>query len=804
MKIGKMAAVQCMAVAAVLAAEIIYAVSSHTAGYSVEEDGSSIGAEHAESGFPEISAVSDFPEDRKDSASGLQREEKKEETVPGPDMQKKPVEAAKLTWEEVPVELTDREFTFGAMHVALPEKSTWEYETREDGTASVCLSAADKPSFLKEMYFTHYRVTWEDTWELKLAALEMTGLNEAEWFFCLEEEKPINRTFGIEMTDEENRKNYYVLVQEEDLYLLEDNDTERYKIRFGDGQEDNLTWDDIGGFIARETGYSLYRLGGRNNAFLEEYRPWSGDGFVFLYQNGDFEKPAQIFGGNVGVHEDINFDGCYDIATYDKEKEERKYLLWSEAEGHFVESVVPQDEYFSFRIGQDMLEEFGTIWEYDFEWNEDTWEERSATEKLYRWEGTVLKEKRRIISEIKEEEVFVELTVPENGECIASGTFPREGWQKDPQVRKLYEQFYEGYAPQEYYYTFHVAPGKEKCIPDSLADSLSRALTEGSESAFLNAVKGAEKLSDEEMEEAGLHCAEIADLLWEREEYSGMSIEMVQADLDNDGVEDIYAAVYSGGSGGFTDYTLYRGIEGGGYRETGHGSGTYWNPFMVVCWNGKNYICRSEQDYNKKIKNRLVLEGYRDGKMVEAVFLSFVQGRTEISVQSCEEGYQESAEKERARAEENFEQTEAFREVVGDVEQRVGSITFRGDVDNDGTAEVYRKYIWLPSNMGTVSILEFEMVEEAEEKTPETAIHQAIFENIEKRGIPIMFWIDRQGAENIVNVMYRTDLYDYVIEGYLPKDTGDYESLYLIEKSSKRAVETIRAGQNTRRWHEIT
>lgn len=55
-----------------------------------------------------------------------------------------------------------------------------------------------------------------------------------------------------------------------------------------------------------------------------------------------------------------------------------------------------------------------------------------------------------------------------------------------------------------------------------------------------------------------------------------------------------------------------------------------------------------------------------------------------------------------------------------------------------------------------------------------------------------MLWVDRYQGKNIVNVMYRTDLYDYVVEGYLAEDKEHYRSLYLIEGKAKREVEEVR------------
>ena len=246
---------------------------------------------------------------------------------------------------------------------------------------------------------------------------------------------------------------------------------------------------------------------------------------------------------------------------------------------------------------------------------------------------------------------------------------------------------------------------------------------------------------------------------------------------------------------GLADYVLYQGQEDGTYWETGEGSGKYYWSFAAVRWEGKNYICRKEVDYEKRIMNGLVLEGYQDGKLVETVSLNLVPGKPEISVLSAQKDYQEMAEGELQKAQEIFEETEKFHAVMGDAEQETEeTCIFSGDIDNDGVRERYEKSVWLPSTTSSISHLVFELQRETEETedTEETVMERAISENLEKRGTPIMLWVDSYRGKNIVNVMYRTDLYDYVVEGYLAEDKEHYSSLYLIEKISKREVEEVR------------
>lgn len=64
-----------------------------------------------------------------------------------------------------------------------------------------------------------------------------------------------------------------------------------------------------------------------------------------------------------------------------------------------------------------------------------------------------------------------------------------------------------------------------------------------------------------------------------------------------------------------------------------------------------------------------------------------------------------------------------------------------------------------------------------------------------------MLWVDTHNGKNIVHVMYRTDLYDYIVEGYLLEENGNYSNLYTIEGKTELSVEKVRAWEILRkRW----
>lgn len=324
---------------------------------------------------------------------------------------------------------------------------------------------------------------------------------------------------------------------------------------------------------------------------------------------------------------------------------------------------------------------------------------------------------------------------------------------------------------------------KGEYIPENLVEVLAEAFEENREMEFIQTLKTGHELTEIEIEAAGEASPDIAECL---DEYWDEENEMILADLDNDGCEDIYAMISDGGTAGFTDFVMFQGNEEGEYGETERVFAFRW-PFAVISWEGKNYVCRTVVDYDKKERSGLVLYGYRNGRLTETVSLSLVPEKQEIAVISCEEGYQEIADRQKQKAQEIYEKTEEADSSTGDAEQKT-EYGLGSDFDNDGIVENYFKHIWTLSNMWIDSRLDLHI----EEATEGTALQKMISENEEKLGTPIMMWVDGYQGENIVNVMYRVGLYDYVIEGYLADDTGNYSSLYVIEKTSERKVEKSR------------
>ena len=203
------------------------------------------------------------------------------------------------------------------------------------------------------------------------------------------------------------------------------------------------------------------------------------------------------------------------------------------------------------------------------------------------------------------------------------------------------------------------------------------------------------------------------------------------------------------------------------------------NEFHVVRWEGKNYVCHRKGGRNG---SGLILEGYRNGELVETVSFNRVPGKQTDSVIFCQDGYREMARKELEKASKVYGLTEKYIVSEGDAKQKAGNNNvFLCDIDNDGTVEKYvKRLIDYP-----IDFLVLEMEDEARELT-------AIPDCRDEAGREIMMWVDVCGGKNIINVLYATGLYDYVAEGFLAEDTGGCSNLYAIERKTELEVEEVR------------
>lgn len=433
--------------------------------------------------------------------------------------------------------------------------------------------------------------------------------------------------------------------------------------------------------------------------------------------------------------------------------------------------------------GRHLFAEEGTLWTHDRQYVEGSMEYVEDTEILWQWECNKLIKRRTCV--FTESEAGVRITCYEEGrenplfcEFIGAG----EWAESAEHVQRLYETFYDGLAPREAYALCHVRKGEREYIPQALADGLAAALG-GTDAAYLEAMRTGRELTAEDI---GVLAGENADILQETMQWHDSVV--IAADLDNDGIEDLLAQCYYGGSHGFADYVLFRGLADGKYEGSSRINAVLQD-FGVICYAGSNYLWQKNFDYGSKMDSGYTLSYYTDGGVDEVLTLWLVPQTYDIRLTACADTrYRELAESTMAAAVSYKERTEAYEEFAGSAESEAGEGAeerFLCDVDNDGEQEAYTKLIWTPSNLGTVTGIILTGEEDAGLLLAREAAESGA-------GDLIMLWFDCCGEEKILNVLCRTGLDDFEITGYFVTET-DYKTVYHITAAAGYAVRQRRS-----------
>lgn len=680
--------------------------------------------------------------------------------------------------------LEDNVFSFGQLTFTLPEAGEAEIVELGNGVEAVCLrSLGDEYEFPREIYFRHYTADWQGGSEYMLinALMDLIGTDE---MICRHK----NLYAGeLGLLIDAGYRSYNIIVRNQDIYIAEEisvysdfSISDRYR-------DDIVFWKDTGAvatlYGVGDAYYARLAEPGKKEFFLvgEDYR-------LNVFEQGFFEEPIQDMicaesGMSIELCGDINFDNYPD-------------MYWSSAKRYYLYD--PESGMFEKAHCQEIIENFlytlvkypqqQTIWSHDTDYMDDyPYNIKTEIEGLWKWEGNRLKLVRECVLSYKEDSLC--LTIKEGEEILLEVTVDKEEWEQDENMlRSYYEQFYEGYVPKEAYYLEHSAEGETEYIPQELVDIIVESMKNGTELETLKAMVCDRKMTEEECVEAAYSNDAIR---WEVEMASEVgSYIMVVTDGDNDGITDIGMESYGGGSGGFTDFVFYKGQSDGTYVLTSSYPHVM-EEFAFISYEGKQYLCRTLFDYNKKQVNGFDLFYYEDGKRVENVWLELIPQEYEIAITKEPQGVYADYVKESLSPEKCLkyqEMVEEFETITGNAERD----SWICDLNNDGEDEEYNKSIWIPSNMGTYSCLTFDC-----ENLPE--VIDMIYHG-ETNGIPMMMWVDTVDGKNIINVLHRTDIYDFFIVGYLIEGS-DYEKLYCIEGTAECDVYEYRfslnAGEHT-------
>ena len=712
---------------------------------------------------------------------------------------------ATIDYVETSIEQQGNELIFGNLSIELPDGVTAEVKTSDiedaDGKEmlTVELNGAEElvgdadsyngdGPFPPRIKLSHYRADYECK-EVLISAL-LNLFPNMNLRLQYEEQRNREYIFRLRSGDYVQQYYYFVLVSGEDLYVVGEIELERGYGFSALRKQGKVKWQDSGIAVSDDTDLK------------EEYfKIMSEEGWSFLchdcitnlyfYLDGYFDNCYMSYatgknGGYVNSRdlEDVNFDGCIDINM-----NSMAVLVWDSSKKEFLKVEYPEDMSVSYK--QKRFPETKTIWSHESDYLTDAWSSHNMdyTESLWQWEDYTLVKVRECKAEIREDGVGIRAYDKSMDDVIFDERLTLEEWDDDNTGRKkaLYERFYDGLAPKEYFY-----PDEDKNqakVPQGLLDKITDAMMSGTELETLKAMMNSVELTKEEVYALTEMSDEIRGNVLES--YQIGDYLLATADVDNDGIEDIIGEFYWGGSGGYVDYILFQGQEDGTYKKT-DAIPSVKEEFGVISYDGNNYFVRTLYDYGKKFYDGFCVTVYEDGRHTEEVYLMLYAEDYDLSLIGCKDGYEAYAEHIVDNAVLYDELIENYTLIMGSTEELAEDhedYEYMCDLDNDGELEYYNKHIWTCSNMYTSDTLEFE----PEDDEGAALIQEAISERYRRDEYyhAIMLWADEVDGETVVSVMYRTSLEDFVIVGYVVSGSECTE-VYEVLASAVLGVEQTR------------
>ena len=295
-------------------------------------------------------------------------------------------------------------------------------------------------------------------------------------------------------------------------------------------------------------------------------------------------------------------------------------------------------------------------------------------------------------------------------------------------------------------------------IPESFRNYLKSAMEAGNEKEALLAIRESVELTPPQVKALA---AENPDLDWWVREIAsspdGAAV-FVEADGDGDGIGDISAEIYLGGTGGFTQFVFFKGQGDGSYRETSDYSHVK-EEFAYVSWEGRSYLVRTGYDYGAKLYDGFSVYAYEDGKRAGALRLALEPEGFSVETEEARPGYEAMAEKISAAGLSAALDTGAWpyepKVTLGSGETEVGEGIYSSDVFNTGEPVEYDKYNWYSSNMYT-----------------RDGVASSLFAKLppiqwsDFTGDVVMFWVEAAEDKNVICFLERDGLMDYAVSGW--------------------------------------
>jgi hypothetical protein len=292
-------------------------------------------------------------------------------------------------------------------------------------------------------------------------------------------------------------------------------------------------------------------------------------------------------------------------------------------------------------------------------------------------------------------------------------------------------------------------------IPKSLSDLIIEEMKKETEEEAFSSLKVGERISQQEFSK--LTGVEIME--WE-------SVAAVRIDADNDGIQDLFGMCYWGGTGGFSSMILYRGTENEGYKETCSAEGIYQD-YSFLSYQGKNYLLMKDFDYNTKYFSGYTLYLYENGVLADGMIFRFFVNDYKMRIMHENTIFSGMGRIKNTLCNKELPDLLYSNDgiLVGTAERidETDSSDYRYscDIDNNGIEERYNKYMWFPSNMGTVMecFYDFEVSKVLQDLCNRLAAEVG-------EGRLYTFWIDRIEDSNVIYLFYGNNL-DYSLYAYL-------------------------------------
>jgi hypothetical protein len=292
-------------------------------------------------------------------------------------------------------------------------------------------------------------------------------------------------------------------------------------------------------------------------------------------------------------------------------------------------------------------------------------------------------------------------------------------------------------------------------IPQSLSDLIIKAMKTGTEKATFAPMKAGEEVSQED----------FCNLTGFVVEEMG-SVTSVRIDADNDGNQDLFGLCYQGGTGGFSGMELYQSSEYEKYQLVNRAECMY-QEYQFLSYQGKNYLLMKDIDYNTKYYSGYTLYLYEAGTLADGMSFSFGIEDYKMKVTDEKEAYGGMDQIKKTLCNKELADILSNNDgvIVGTAEtvDQTDSTDYKYscDIDTDGSTERFNKYMWYPSNMGTVMecFYDFENSKVLEDLCARLSEEMG-------EGRLYTFWLDKVGDKNIMYLYYGRNL-DYSLYAYL-------------------------------------